>query len=86
VQGAELGDDGELVFFLGESDQRTSEDPVIVQYHLERAPVNLMRPAGEDPGVCRSGFTTLSAEPLPKRPVVVLLRGRHLALLVIRSG
>jgi hypothetical protein len=45
VQGAELGDDGELVFFLGESDQRTSEDPVIVQYHLERAPVNLMRPA-----------------------------------------
>jgi hypothetical protein len=32
MQGAELGDDGELVFFHGETDQRTSEDPVLVQF------------------------------------------------------
>jgi hypothetical protein len=34
---------------------------------------------------CRSGFTTLPPEPLPERPAVVLLRGRPLAFLVVRS-
>jgi hypothetical protein len=33
-------------------------------------------------GSSRSGFTTLPPDPLPERPVVVLLRGRPLAFLV----
>jgi hypothetical protein len=44
MQGAELGDDGELVFFHGETDQRTSEDPVLVQFRLEGVPGKLMMP------------------------------------------